>query len=125
MSDSPEPPNDAEGLPIDAEIAALLEFEPVPRKVKRPDGWTPELQREFIHRLALCGVPSRAADQMDKNVSGIEAIYRQKGGEALRQAWDAALELSRRRTRQASGEAFEGRAPGLNVRGPKGGREED
>ena len=30
---------------------------------------------------------------MGKNVSGIEAIYRQKGGESLREAWDGALEL--------------------------------
>jgi hypothetical protein len=103
-------------LPIDPEIEALLEFEPVPRKVKRPDGWFPHLQREFVHRLALCGVPSRAADQMGKNVSGIEAIYRQKGGETLRAAWDAALELWRRRNEALEGAAFEGRAPGINVR---------
>jgi hypothetical protein len=114
-----------DGIETDPEIEALLEFEPVPRKVKRPDGWTGELQREFIARLALCGVPSRAADQMGKNISGIEAIYRQKGGESLRAAWDAALELWRRRAEEAgAGEHFEGRAPGLNLRGgarPSGG----
>lgn len=104
------------GEGLDPEIAALLEFEAVPRKVKRPDGWTAERQREFVHRLALCGVPSQAADQMGKNVSGIEAIYRQKGGESLRQAWDAAIELWQRRAEEAEGDAFDGRAPGINVR---------
>jgi hypothetical protein len=108
---------DGEPLPIDGDIAALLGFAAVPRKVKRPDGWTAERQREFVHRLALCGSPSRAADQMGKNVSGIEAIYRQKGGETLRAAWDAAIALWTRRAAEAEdGEAYEGRAPGLNVR---------
>jgi hypothetical protein len=63
-----------EALPIDDEIEALLGFEPVPRKVKRKNGWFPHLQREFIHRLALCGSPADAARQMHKNVSGIEAL---------------------------------------------------
>ena len=29
-----------------------LDFEPVPRQVKRPDGWDPERQRQFIALLA-------------------------------------------------------------------------
>jgi hypothetical protein len=105
-------------LPIDPEIEVLLEFEPVPRKVKRPDGWTPELQREFIHRLALCGSPPVAVNQMGKNISGIEAIYKEKGAESFRFAWDSALELGRRRAAQREpGAGYAGRAPGLNVRG--------
>src|SRR5689334_4016780 len=97
MNDSRIPPrvadNDAPSageaaLPIDAEIAALLDFEPVPRKVKRPDGWTPERQREFIHRLALTGSPAMASGEMGKNVSGIEAIYKEKGADSFRRAWD-------------------------------------
>ena len=120
MSDSNPPrvaANDAEHeLPIDDEIAALLDFEPVPRKVKRKNGWFPHLQREFIHRLALCGSPGDAARQMRKNVSGIEALYREEGADSFRAAWDGALELNWSREEQKRGRAFEGRAPGMNVR---------
>ena len=41
-----------EELAADPEIAALLDFEPVPRKRQVEGGWTPDLQREFIARLA-------------------------------------------------------------------------
>lgn len=107
----------AEELPIDPEIEALLEFEAVPRKVRRPDGWTAERQREFIHRLALTGAPGTAARQMGKNVSGIEAIYREEGADSFRAAWDAALELAWARERRGRGAGFDGRAPGIKVRG--------
>ena len=122
MSDShgvAGPPEEAQedALPIDPEIAALLEFEPVPRKVKRKDGWFPHLQREFVHRLALCGSPGEVARQMRKNVSGIEAIYREEGADSFRAAWDGALELAWKREAQQRGGGFEGRAPGINVRG--------
>ena len=107
----------AEALPIDLEIDALLEFEPVPRKVKRPDGWTPDLQREFIHRLALTGSPKLAVVQMGKNISGIEAVYKDKAAESFRFAWDSALELGQRRAAEREqGVGYAGRAPGLNVR---------
>ena len=121
MSDSiiyPARPD--ESLPVDGEIRALLEFEPVPRKVKRKDGWFPHLQREFIHRLALCGSPGEAARQMRKNVSGIENIYREDGADSFRAAWDGALELAWAREAEAQGPAFEGRAPGIRVRGGGG-----
>ena len=39
-------------LAADPEIAPLLAFEPVVRKVQRPDGWTPEL-RQWQARIAL------------------------------------------------------------------------
>ena len=42
-------PNEA-----DPEVAALLAFEPVPRKSEVAGVWTPELQREFIARLGPC-----------------------------------------------------------------------
>ena len=34
---------------------SLLHFEPVVRKVKRPDGWTPDLQRQLIALIAQSG----------------------------------------------------------------------
>jgi hypothetical protein len=84
--------------------------------VKRPDGWTPERQREFIAWLAHEGVPSRAATRMHKNVSGIEAIYRVKTAVSFRASWDGALELHCARAEPDELPAFVGRAPGINVR---------
>jgi hypothetical protein len=96
-------------LAADSEIEVLFEFDPVPRKVKRPDGWTPERQREFVQRLALTGSPKRAADQMGKNVSGIEAIYKEKGAESFRAAWDSALRSGARRSASGARRSTAGR----------------
>lgn len=79
---------------------ALLEFEPVERKIKRPDGWTPAMQREFIARLAATGVPGRAARAMTKNLSGVTALYQQPGADSFRAAWDGAVALAEDRRQQ-------------------------
>ena len=42
---TPEPEANADN---DPELAALLDFTPVPRLVNRPDAWTPERQRRLI-----------------------------------------------------------------------------
>ena len=55
-----------EELEEDPEIAALLDFDPVVRKVKRPDGWTARLQQELIARLATTGTLQAAVWQMGK-----------------------------------------------------------
>jgi hypothetical protein len=90
----PEPLPPGEEEEMDPEIEALLEFEPVPRKVKRPDGWTPELQRIFIRLLAELGTPQRAAAAMKKKVSGIETVYGDDEVGEFRAAWDRAVELA-------------------------------
>ena len=86
-------------LAADPEIAALLDFEPAQRKVERPDGWTPELQRELVARIASTGSPGRAVDQMDKNLSGAKHLYRTEGADSFRAAWKAAIELAAARKR--------------------------
>jgi hypothetical protein len=70
----PEIPSFQE-LEEDPEIAALLHFEPAPRKVERPDGWTPERQQELIARIAHSGSPGKACEAMDKNLSGAKHLY--------------------------------------------------
>lgn len=82
------------GLPADPQLEALLNFEPVARKVKRRDGWTPELQRQFIRLIVEKGSPQRAAVAMRKKLSGIEALYREEGAESFRAAWDGAVDLA-------------------------------
>jgi hypothetical protein len=109
MSDSQPTPR-----PEDPELEALLNFEPVPRKVKRPDGWTPKLQRQFIRLIVETGSPQRAAAAMGKKLSGIEALYRREGAESFRAAWDGAVDLATdRELAKASAPPFTGEIPGI------------
>jgi len=91
-----------EELAADPEIAALLDFEPVPRKIEMPGGWTPAVQREFIARLAFHGSPAQACREIDKHRSGANKLYLSPQGASFRAAWDAAVELAFRRRRAAT-----------------------
>jgi hypothetical protein len=105
-----------EELAADPEIAPLLEFEPAPRKIERPDGWTAELQRELIARIAHTGSPGAAVDQMDKNLSGAKHLYRTDGADSFRAAWKAAIALGAGRKRAERAAALAGRpaaVPGI------------
>ena len=88
-----------EDLAADPEIAPLLDFEPVPRKIERSDGWYPELQRELIARIAATGTAAAATRQMGKYLTGAKALYKTPGADSFRTAWDAAVVIGRRRTR--------------------------
>jgi hypothetical protein len=94
-SPSPQPSPDGEGG--DLEIQALLGFEPAPRKRVVEGAWTPDLQREFIARLAVTGSIGRAAEEMGKTDSGVRKLYRSPGGAGFRAAWHSAVELAKRR----------------------------
>jgi hypothetical protein len=83
-----------EEILADPDIAALLDFEPVPRKIRQPGEWTPELQREFIARLAVSGSPGKASEEMGKDRGGARKLYKAAGGESFRAAWDAAIDLA-------------------------------
>lgn len=85
------------GLTDDPEILALLDFEPVPRKREVEGAWTPELQREFIVRLAVTGSPGRAAEEMGKTETGVRKLYRSPEAASFRAAWHAAVALAKRR----------------------------
>jgi hypothetical protein len=62
MSDSQHTPTFDE-LTADPEIAALLDFEPVPRQLQKTNGWTAQMQRMFIAWLAFYGSPGKAAEE--------------------------------------------------------------
>ncbi|WP_309660831.1 hypothetical protein [Sphingomonas sp.] len=111
MNDSPLTP---------AELGDLLDFEPVVRKVKRPDGWTPELQRQFIELLAQSGSPQAACTAMDKNVTGIEALYKVPAADSFRAAWDQAVAIGRRRQGLDGGPPHLGPVPGIQRRPSRG-----
>ena len=108
---------DFEALAADPEIAPLLNFEPVARKVKRPDGWTPELQRELIARIASTGTLQAAVWQMGKHATGAEALYKTPGAVSFRTSWDAAIIIGRRRNHLDSNPPYAGPVPGINRRG--------
>jgi hypothetical protein len=74
-------------------ILKLLDFEPVQRRHKRPDGWTPALQRIFIAKLAELGSVNAATEALGKNRYGVEKLYKSAGAESFRKAWDAAIAL--------------------------------
>ena len=116
MSESPDDLPTFAALAADPEIAVLLEFEPVPRQVERPNGWTPDRQREFIARLAWFGSPKLATDSMGKNVSGVTPLYKQKGAHSFRASWDGALALHASRRPPVDGAAFLGQVPGMGLR---------
>jgi hypothetical protein len=96
MDESPEP------LSADPEIAALLEFEPVPRRA-RVNGWDADTQRAFIVALVATGSPSLAAKALGLN--GCDGLRKAKGAEGFAAAWDSALALhaGRRSRRLKSG----------------------
>jgi hypothetical protein len=88
----------------------------VVRKVKRPDGWTPELQRELIARIAAAGTVQAAVWQMGKHSTGAEALYKVPGADSFRACWDAAIIIGRRRNGLDSQPPFIGDVPGINRR---------
>lgn len=111
MNDSPLTPD---------ELGDLLDFEPVVRKVKRPDGWTPELQRQFIELLAQSGSPQAACIAMTKNVTGIEALYKVAAADSFRAAWDRAVAIGRQRQGLDGGPPHLGPVPGIQRRPSRG-----
>ena len=102
MSDSQLPANDAEE-PLDPEIAALLDFEPVPRKTAPPGAWTPEAQRAYIARLAVTGSQGKACGEIGKDRGGATKLYRSPEAGSFRAAWHAAIELYERRRSEKLG----------------------
>jgi hypothetical protein len=84
-------------LEADPEIAVLLDFTPVPRKLAKADGWTPDMQRMFIAWLAFYGSPTKACDELGKARSGIDKVYKAGDADEFRAAWDAAVALAEKR----------------------------
>ena len=89
--------HDFASLGADAEIAALLNFQPVPRKIDVPGGWSPDKQREVIARLAVHGSANRACDEMGMHRTGLTKVYKSPNAKSFRAAWDGAVELATRR----------------------------
>jgi hypothetical protein len=115
LNDTPAAANDDKI--VDPELEALLGFEPVPRKYKRANAWTPALQRRFIAKLVELGSPARACEALGKDRFGVEKLYKSEGAEGFRDAWARALEIFEER--DAARQEAE-RSQWLGVRPPGG-----
>jgi hypothetical protein len=63
----------------------------------RSDGWTPELQVDFIQQLRLGCSILEACRRVGMSSESAHCLYRRPGAESFRRAWDAALTLPRLR----------------------------
>ena len=61
---------------------------------RRTGGWTPELQREFIARLAITGRRAGRASDMGKDLTGMMKVYRSPLAASFRASWHGAIELA-------------------------------
>lgn len=96
-------------VPVPRETRDLPDFEPVPRKTNRHDGWTPERQKAFIAALADTGSVRRAARMVNMSQANAYTLRRAAGAESFRRAWDAALDFGLARLKdEAFTRALEG-----------------
>jgi hypothetical protein len=91
-----------------SDLGDLLDFKAVPRQLKRRDGWTGVLQREFIARLARTGSPTLAVEAMGKCLHGVKKLLKDPGSDGFRDAWERAVEIgeaaeARRRIAEQAG----------------------
>jgi len=97
MRESPDDMPSFAELAADPEIAALLDFEPVPRKTGTKDAWTPDLQRQFIALLAITGSPGKACAVLGKDRTGVRKLFDSPLGASFRAAWEGAVALAKQR----------------------------
>ncbi|HEX8668889.1 MAG TPA: hypothetical protein VF727_11030 [Allosphingosinicella sp.] len=86
-------------------FGALLDFDPVPRRTARADGWDAEVQRAFVAALSLTGSARQAARAVGKAAFGADQLLRAEGNEGFRAAYDEAMAIagSERSRRLAEG----------------------
>ena len=116
----------AEGLAGEAEFAELaglgdlLDFEPVPRRVARADGWTPEIQSAYVAALAVTGSERQAAAVVERAAYGVTQLRKVEGNESFLAACDKAMEIWRERERVRRSDSLLAAARGevARTRGP-------
>ncbi|MXO71560.1 hypothetical protein [Alteraurantiacibacter buctensis] len=77
--------------------AVLPAFDPVPRAKHRSNGWTAQVQRDFIEALAETGSVKAACRRVGRADHGAYMLRRHPEAAAFRAAWDAALDIGMRR----------------------------
>jgi hypothetical protein len=69
-----------------------IPFTPVPRRRSRKDGWTEQVQRDFIACVQLTGSISASARAVGMNVRGAYRLLHSDGADSFAEAWDTAFE---------------------------------
>jgi hypothetical protein len=77
-----------------AGFGALLDFDPVPRRTQRADGWDAEVQRAFIAALSLTGNVRSACRAVARSPFGVEQLRRAEGNEGFVAAFDEAMAMA-------------------------------
>ncbi|HEX8535357.1 MAG TPA: hypothetical protein VF662_14420, partial [Allosphingosinicella sp.] len=77
-----------------AAFGALLDFEPVPRRSSRADGWDAEVQRAFIAALSLTGSDRAAARAVGRAAYGVTQLLAHEGSDGFRAAREEAMAMA-------------------------------
>jgi hypothetical protein len=76
-------------------LGDLLDFEPVPRKTERVDGWHADRQRAFIAALSATGSKRRAAQSIGMAAFGIDQILKVPGNHSFKAAYERAMAIAK------------------------------
>lgn len=74
-----------------------LAFTPVARQRNRADGWTPEMQVNFIRALEAMGSVGQAAKAVGMGRRSAYRLRERCGADSFAAAWDRALAMGRTR----------------------------
>lgn len=75
-------------------FGALLDFDPVPRRTHRADGWDADVQRAYIAALALTGSDRAACRAVGRSAFGINQLLAHEESDGFRAARDEALAIA-------------------------------
>ena len=79
------------------ETGDRFDFTPVPLQRSRYDGWTPLVQKRFIHALSVMGSVGAACRAVGRGRVSAYRLREREGAESFADAWDAALEAGQDR----------------------------
>lgn len=96
--------------PLDPDLTGtIVEFAPVPLERTRSNGWTPLVQRRFIHALSVMGSVCAAARAVGMGRVSAYRLRDRDGAESFAAAWECAIEEGRMRQYEvAMDRAFNG-----------------
>ncbi|SBV34576.1 protein of unknown function [uncultured Sphingopyxis sp.] len=74
---------------------SCLAFQPVPQQRRRADGWTPEIQANFIRALAAMGSVGKAARAVGMGRASAYRLRERPEAASFAAAWDRAITMGR------------------------------